>query len=157
MSKVLSLFALFVFLFCTLLVQAQDKPNFSGEWKLDPDKSDFGPAPIPEKYIRKVKHEDPKLSFTQVQTGPEGEQQTDVTCTTDGKECENNVRGIETKSTATWEGKDLLMNTNIEVQGMKIGMKDKWTLSEDGKMLVETLHLVTPQGEFDMKLVLNKQ
>ena len=34
------------------LVRAQDKPNFSGEWKMNPEKSNYGMVPKPEKMTR---------------------------------------------------------------------------------------------------------
>ena len=37
-----------------LACAAQAKPNFTGDWKLNADKSDFGPLPPPEKMNVKV-------------------------------------------------------------------------------------------------------
>jgi len=49
------------------LLQAQAKPNFSGTWKLNAGKSNFGPMPAPETRTDKITHQDPdlKYSFTQ--------------------------------------------------------------------------------------------
>ena len=38
---------------------AADKPNFSGDWKLNAAKSNFGPIPPPTSYTRKIAHAEP--------------------------------------------------------------------------------------------------
>ena len=45
----------------------------------------------------------------------------------------------------------------IEAQGMSIGIEDAWELSPDGKVMTVNRQLKTPQGDFRMKLVLNKK
>jgi hypothetical protein len=37
------------------------KPNFTGQWKMDAGKSDFGQFPAPEKFERKITHNEPSL------------------------------------------------------------------------------------------------
>jgi hypothetical protein len=40
----------------TATAPAADKPNFSGEWKMDAAKSDFGQLPAPTSFVRKIAH-----------------------------------------------------------------------------------------------------
>src|SRR5437763_14822100 len=49
------------------------KPNFSGTWKLNTEKSSFGQMPAPESATYKVAHDEPKLksSVTQAAQGNE--------------------------------------------------------------------------------------
>src|SRR6185369_5749171 len=88
----------------TLLSAADDRPNFSGTWKMDGDRSDFGQVPKPTNFVRKVDHADPKLHVTTTFSTPNGDAVTDVQYTTDGKEATNTVRGGEWKSTTVWDG-----------------------------------------------------
>ena len=44
--------------------QAQANPNFSGEWKLNTSKSDFGPLPGPSTRTDKIAHVHPDLKIT---------------------------------------------------------------------------------------------
>jgi hypothetical protein len=137
--------------------QAQAKPNFSGEWKINADKSNFGPMPAPAVFDRKIEHDDPKLHVVTKQAGPQGERTSDANYTTDGAEVTNKMGEMEAKSTAVWDGDALTLTTRLDIQGNKIEFKEKWTLSEDGKTINSTLHIVSPQGEFDGTIVLVKQ
>jgi len=136
---------------------AAAKPNLSGEWKLNPAKSDFGPMPAPEKMTRKIDHNDPILKSTTTQSGPSGEVKSELSYTTDGKESVNKTPRGEVKGTAKWEGETLVIDSKREVQGMEITQHEMWTLSADGKTLTVVNKLGTPQGDFEIKTVLEKQ
>jgi hypothetical protein len=137
--------------------QAQAKPNFSGEWKLNPSKSEFGPMPAPSKRTDKITHEDPKLQVTTSSTTPNGDFSINQNFTTDGKECTNEIRGNPMKSIVEWEGDALVFKTKGSFGGNEINITDKWTLTDEGKTLIIGRHFKTPQGEMDQKIVLEKQ
>jgi hypothetical protein len=136
---------------------AQAKPNFSGEWKLNASKSEFSPMPAPEKRTDKIVHADPKLTVTTTQTSQAGEGTFEQKYSTDGEETTNELRGAPVKSTAKWDGEALMITTKAVFNGMDITLSDKWSLSEDGKVLTVGRHIKAPQGEFDQKLVMEKQ
>ena len=133
------------------------KPNFSGDWRVIVDKSDYGPMPPPQSASLKIDHKDPEMKVSTTQNGDQGEMKFDATYSTDGKETTNAMGPMQVKSTAVWDGDELVVNSKIDFNGMDIGVKGKWTLSEDGKTLTQTSHITSPQGEFDMKQVLEKQ
>lgn len=138
--------------------QAADKPNFSGEWKLNAAKSDFGPIPAPATYTRKVTHAEPSLTIEDTQTGtPLGDQHDTRTYTTDGKEVSYQANGADVKGALTWDGDALQINSKASVQGTEIVIKDRITLGDGGKTLTDSAHVSTPQGELDIKLVFEKQ
>jgi hypothetical protein len=140
------------------LCAAADAPNFSGDWTVDATKSDFGPMPPPSTMTLKVEHSDPALTVTDVRTGgAQGDSSVVSKYSTDGKETTNEMMGAATKSTAKWDGKALLIATSADFQGMAITINMKFSLSDDGKVLTDAWHLVTPQGEFDLTYVLNKK
>lgn len=138
-------------------VSANAKPNFTGDWKLNADKSDFGPMPPPSSMTVKVDHADPNLKVATTQSGAQGDVSYEAKYTTDGKESTNSMGPMEAKSTVNWEGDALLFNTKLEAGEMKFDAKGKWMLSEDGKTLTQTIHITSAQGEFDIKQVLEKQ
>lgn len=133
------------------------KPNFSGKWKMDPGKSDFGPLPGPEKMLRTVEHTDPEIKITNEQSGPQGDIKTELKYTTDGKEFKNTSRAGESKGTASWVGDSLVVKTKRNIQGADIDQTDRWTLSPDGKMTTINTTLKTPQGEFEITIAFEKQ
>jgi hypothetical protein len=121
-------------------------------------KSDFGPIPVPEMLTRSIKHADPSLEYTTHQKGAQGDITTHLKYTTDGKPCVNTVNGSEAKGTAKWQGDGLVIDSTREVQGIQLSSKETWTLSGDGKTLTIASHITVPQqGEFDLRLVLEKQ
>jgi hypothetical protein len=132
-------------------------PDFSGDWKLNIAKSDYGPIPAPEVMTRTIKHADPSLAFKTYQKGEQGEVTTDMKYTTDGKETLNKTPIGDAKGTAKWDGDKLIIESTRETQGVTIQAKDAWALSEGGKVLTITSHITVPQGEFDIKLVFDKQ
>jgi hypothetical protein len=140
------------------LAPAADKPNFSGNWVLDADKSNFGPMPAPTTMTRKVDHNDPAMTVEQATTGgAQGDQQATMKYSTDGKETTNNMMGNDVKSTCVWEGNALVVKMAADFGGTEIKITDKWTLSDDGKVLTDLMHLALPQGEFDITYVMNKK
>jgi len=139
------------------LLQAQAKSDFSGTWKMNTAKSDFGPAPAPDSIVMKIAHDDPSLKANVAQTGGSGDMTYDMVYTTDGKECVNHPGGNEMKSTLKWEGDDLAIDTKGSFNGMDFTAKDHWTLSDGGKTMTIQRHASAAGGEFDMKLVLDKQ
>lgn len=139
------------------LPAAWAKPNFSGSWSLNKDKSDFGPMPGPDKMVRTIKHDDPNLKMTTTQSGPQGEATTEMTYTTDGKPSTNKTPRGEVTGTAAWDGDVLTINSKRQFNEMEITQSERWTLAEDGKSLVIVNKIGTPQGEFEVKIVLDKQ
>jgi hypothetical protein len=137
--------------------QVSAKPNFSGEWKMNAAKSNFAPLPQPDKMLRKISQHDSNLKITTTQYGQQREIITDLAYTMDGKECKNVIRGQEFTGTARWDGDTLLIESKREVQGMEIIQKESWTLSPDGQTLTIANHIQTPQGAFDITIVLEKQ
>ena len=103
-------------LFLTIL-PAADRPDFTGTWKMDSDRSDFGQIPKPAHFVRKVEHEDPKVHVVTTFTTPNGEAVTDVRYTTDGKENLNTVRGGEWTSTMVWDGTSLDLTSKRKLNG----------------------------------------
>ena len=47
--------------------KASDKPNYSGEWKMNPTASNFGQFPPPNSFVRKIQHADPALNIVEDQ------------------------------------------------------------------------------------------
>jgi hypothetical protein len=158
MTKTIStaIFATSVFLAAS---HAQAAANFSGEWKMNAAKSDFGPmaAQAPEVLTRSIKHNDPVLEISTHQKGAQGETTTQLKYTTDGKECVNKLPQGDAKGTAKWQGNNLIVESVREAQGIEIKAKETWTLSDGGKVLTILNHVIIPQGEFDVKYAFDKQ
>ena len=133
-------------------------PNFTGDWKLNAGKSDFGQWPAPSSMTQKVTHSEPKLTVAVKQSSEMGDFDTNASYTTDGKECTNpGFQGAELKSIVKWDGDALTIETKGKFGDNDFTMKDKWTLSPDGKALTINRHFASSMGELDQKIVLEKQ
>jgi hypothetical protein len=136
---------------------AGQKPDYSGTWKLNVAKSDFGPLPPPDSRLDIVEHKDPALKVKTSQDGAQGKQEYTLAMTTDGKEATNNAGGLELKSTGSWEGNNLVVDTKLKFQDNDVAIKAVWLLSDDGKTLTQNAHINSPLGELDQKMVFEKQ
>lgn len=138
-------------------VSAQGKPNFSGDWKLNTSKSNFGQMPPPASLTEKITHADPSLKVQTEMTG-DFAFNSDFSYTTDGKECQNAI-GDQFKMTSTvkWDGDILVFDSKMDFQGNAMAGTDKWTLSPDGKTITVQRHFSGPMGDGDSVIVLEKQ
>jgi hypothetical protein len=136
-----------------LATQAQAATNFTGVWKLNLAKSDYGPVPPPDVMTRTINHNDPSLQISTYQKGANGETTTELKYTTDGKPAEN--KG--SKGSAKWDGDKLVIDSVRDYQGADLKFHEIYGLSADGKVLTINNHLTLPQGEFDLTLVFDKQ
>jgi hypothetical protein len=155
MKKLMS--TLFVIAAAAGMAVAADKPDFSGSWKMDADKSVFGPMPPPSSMTRKIDHKDPVLSVTESRVSEQGDMNTTMKYSTDGKETTNSMMGNDVKSKAVWDGKTLVITSAANFGGADVKLTDKWALADDGKTLTDVLSISAPQGDFEMTFVLVKQ
>jgi hypothetical protein len=144
--------ALFVISAAANMAVAADKPDFSGHWKLDVEKSTFGPIPAPASMVRTVEKKGSDLSVEQTLTGPD--LYLSFQYSLDGKETANNLMGTDFKSKTNWEGAALIIHNTVEAGG---GSTNKWTLSADGKTFTDVLSVTSPEGNFEITYVLVRQ
>jgi hypothetical protein len=118
------------------LLQAQAKPNFSGTWKLNTGKSDFGAMSAPDTRTGRITHEDPDLKDSFTQSGQMGQVTAEMKYST---------------------GDELAIAGKAQFNGADVTLNDRWSLSADGKTLTIQRHVTSPMGETDRKIVLEKQ
>jgi hypothetical protein len=162
-----------------------EKPNFSGTWLFDKEKSDLGawggegqrPSErdkqsdsanrggrmggpgmprVPAKIV--IEHKDPQLSIKRTMVFGGEERVQEVKYTTDGETNSNEgFRGRVVESKTHWEGDRLVTQSNIETPRGPVETTETRSLSSDGgTMTVE----VTAKGgpmEGTRKLVYNKE
>ena len=144
--------------FGSSLVFAQ-KPNFTGNWKMNKAKSDLGmyaEAIIDIKL--KIEHEG--VNFKTVSTSNttmQGEVTQEFSYTTDGKEIKNtDAQGNPMTSVAKWKDNVLVINTTVESPMGSAEIKVEYSLSEDKKQLNMNQNINSPMGEVVFKVVLDK-
>jgi hypothetical protein len=136
-----------------LLVEAQNKPNVSGTWKMNAEKSKFergGPKSI----VIKFDQQGSTLSEAMTLTNDRGEQTHNFTYTLDGKENAQQLEGRQIKSMAKLEGEALLLELKSD-EGFNF--LRKITLSGDGKIMTIDVKQSNPGGTASDTVVLDKQ
>lgn len=151
------LFIAFLVALSLASVSAQQKPDFSGTWKLNVAKSDFGVIGGPTSRTDVITHKDPSLSNSVTADGPQGKQEFTVNYTTDGKEATNKMGPREVKSTLKWSGSTLVINSKFVYNDADVSAEATWALSSDGKTLTITQHFSSSMGDADQKLIFEKQ
>ncbi len=144
-----------------------DKANFSGDWKLNEGKSDFGQrgARFATKEL-KVDQKDDAISISR--TTPSFHGGDDVTntetLTFDGKEVQSTGFGNSTrKSSLKWadDGQSFAITSNTTMdrngQTVTFSATETWTLEDGGKSLTVTSVRTTQQGDVTTKAVYDKQ
>ncbi len=146
---------------CLLLAStgwADEHPNLSGEWKLNLQKSDFGPMLPPDSAAYSIRHSGASLVLDYTQDG----KKTHAEVSSDGEErVTDSNRDSEIWTRVYWAGPVLVFESRDKArpahEGRGIKWTSRWSLSDDGKTLAIQKHFVTPQGEFDQKLIFEKQ
>ncbi len=138
---------------------AADRPNFSGFWKLNVEKSDFGPQTPPHSAEYVVRHIGATLSFNYSQDG----NTTRVDITPDNEE---RITGT-TEETATWtrahwsDGVLVLESRERKRFGTQGATGTTWTstwaLSADKQELIITRTLRSGGEEAAQKVVYDRQ
>ncbi len=157
MKRTPFLLVLLALLACGTLVAADAKPNFSGKWVLDVQKSEFAGMPPPESQTKTIEHQDPKLRLITVTRMAQGEQRYEGNYTTDGKENVNHLGETPMKSRTHWEGKLLLTETQVQSDGGPVTINDVWELTEDGKQMVQMREYKSSEGSSTQRLFYNKE
>lgn len=136
-------------------VAAQGKPDFSGSWKINVEKSDpmggmggggggMGTA------VTTITQSGAQL----VVETRFGERTRTSTYNLDGKESVNAGRNGDTRSTTRWDGASLVIEST-SASGMT--SKEVRSLSAGGKMMTVVRTSQTPSGEMTRKTVYDKQ
>jgi hypothetical protein len=135
--------------------KASDKPNYSGEWKMNPATSNFGQFPPPNTFVRKIEQADPTLSIVENQSAGGAQSTTTRKITTDGKPATLELNGYPATCSAVWDGQDLVATTNMESVGLKF--TDRMSLSADGKTLTSKVQISSSQGDGELTIVFDRQ
>ncbi len=132
------------------------KPNYSGTWKLDTAKSDFGPLPPPDSETDVIDHKEPTVVINVDAATAQGPQKYTLNTTTDNVESAIKMGPRDAKIKTTWEAGNIASTVKLTFNDQDVSMKRVYVLSPDGKTLTVNNHLESPMGEADQKLIFEK-
>lgn len=135
--------------------------DFNGTWVMNKAKSDFGQMPeqmTPEKLTMKITSSEAALKTVSTQVGARGEATAEASYVLDGKTAnKNRAMGGEISTVAKWDGKEILMNSSREVQGMTLTIEQRLARTGPDSLLMTTKIGGTPMGDIVMKYHLERQ
>jgi hypothetical protein len=134
---------------------AVEKPNFSGEWKMNAAKSNYGDFPGPASYLRKIAHVDENITIVSTQSGGNGDGTSTLKLTTDGTPVRTEINRTTVVASAKLDGNALITSTKVESIGVEFS--DRMTLSDDGKELVSVVEVTSTQGKVELRIVFDRQ
>jgi hypothetical protein len=147
-------------LLLALAAVAQDKPNFSGKWLLDMEKSEFSHFPPPLAQTNAIEHQGVNIKLTQtirIADGPGGEASFERRYTTDGHENVNKLGPRDAKSTSRWDGNKLILLMRMETPDGIGEIEESWELTGGGKQMMVLRDFREPDGGGIQRLLFKKQ
>jgi hypothetical protein len=155
-ATVLILFLLYAAFPALVAGQEAQKPNFSGIWQFNPQKSKLQ-IPQPTSSTFRIDHREPQfiLSRTHVY---DGESDTwGIGLTTDGKEVVRQEKGQTIYCRLYWEGSELVFNSRIVMSGDEAANIVRYQLSPDGQTFTAIERFRAPRLQYDNVWVFDKQ
>jgi hypothetical protein len=143
-------------LFFSVCVLSAQTPNLSGVWKANLEKSKLN-GPAPTSHLVLIDQQGSKITEVTGMFSQRGEARSTVVYNLDGKPSTNSSRGLPMRSSASWEGNTLVLQSKVAGGAQPVTISEKQTLSSDGKTL--TIEAVSTANGKDtaQTLVLEKQ
>ncbi len=138
--------------------------DFTGEWTLNEDKSDFGDGPAFTAIKIAVKQEGNTITIERTRMGRDGEERTSSeTLTMDGKDNINEGERGTSNTVVTWADDETTLTIKSKREFSRDGeifemnSIEVWTLTEGGDILKIQSDISSPRGERSATLVYDKK
>lgn len=154
-----------VVVFLSVITVAAVKPDFSGTWVMDKDRSFSNPPGLEQTLT--IVHAADQIKLESKQKTTQGERVINEIYTLDGKEADFTPPGAQPdaigKRNANWlpDGRGIVINdktTSNSPKGPVVQqITRKWTLSIDGRTLTIDYYIDDQRGSYETKRVFVKQ
>jgi len=125
-----------VFLGLALLMIAQQKPDFSGEWILNREACTLSPAAgAIHGGVARIEHRDPTFHYKSTLTSESGQVQIEFELPSDGNEVVSSQQGMKSASNLRWAGESLLFTSRIQLPNGDLSISFRYELINEGHRL----------------------
>ncbi len=135
----------------------EHKPNFTGTWKFNPQKSSLQLPRVPDSVVGNIKHQEPTIEFARTIVFGDRSDTFGITLTTDGKVVVRNNGNAVNRFRAYWLGDSLIFEAVVDSEGDWATNYVAYTLSEDGKVMTAVERFRSRERNYDNKWVLEKE
>jgi hypothetical protein len=132
-----TLIAVVSFLACAVALAAQQKPDYSGEYVLNPQASTLSPAVAAaiQSGGMRVEHREPRFGCRMTMSFGDKPIEYAFEFTTDGREVAGTERGHQTVSSMHWEGDALVFTSQSRGPDSEMTMSWRYELHDGGRRL----------------------
>lgn len=125
------------FLAGTMTVTAQQKPDFSGEWKLNLQASTLSPlvAPVAQSGVLRIEHREPKFTAHQTIVLDGKPFESNFELLSDGREVVADAGGRRIGSTLRWDEDALVVTWRIQGPDVEMTISFRYELQDGGHRL----------------------
>jgi len=144
--KTLGIAAMGLLLTTALTAGDGTKPDFSGTWEFNPEKSRLEMT-APTKSVFVIEHQDPSFKLTRTHTWGEKSDTLSFEVTTDGKEHYRKDGDHESWTRMTWMGEELVLDMKLAFRGEKGTNVVHYRLADGGETFIaaEWYHMASRQ------------
>lgn len=135
---------------------ALPKPNFTGTWKVNLQKSKLQ-IPPPESSVFVVEHAEPSLRLTRTHVFQGKSDTFTMQLTTDSKEVVHQDDKRTIYSRAYWKGNVLVFDSRVVVKGAEATNVVRYRMAKDGQSFTARERLRSPQRNYENVRVMEKQ
>jgi len=108
--------------------------DFTGLWELNLERSILR-GPAPKRIVMEIEHREPRLIQHIHLTNAEGAEKRLTFAYETGVETTNSVGGAPARTSARWEGEELVIESWMATPCRALHFKDHWSLSDNGRTL----------------------
>ncbi len=124
---------------------AAANPDFSGTWKLDPERSRAESATEPKNLVLEIEQQGPKITLTYIDH--KGEKGDTMTLATDGTAQNVTIDGEPATATARWDDQHLVIEWTRNTPQGQVRETRRMKLGDTGKMMTGIYTVKDKEGE----------
>ena len=128
-------------------------PSLTGTWTLVLEKSDFGTIPPPKSVVNVIEHKEPFIKFDSVMELPQGQYKATLKYRSTGAQDDNDSYGTSQTSWSKWFGSEFVIEGEIVAKNKWVRFRERWSLADGGKTLINNRVIIMPTREVPQKLV----
>jgi len=113
---------------------ADSRPDFTGVWELNLERSILR-GQAPKRIVMQIEHREPRLVQQIHFTSADGVERRMTFAYETGAETTNSLGGAPARTSARWEGEELVVESKVKTPCREFHFEDHWSVSDDGRTL----------------------